>query len=188
MRRVIILVGLIAEFALGVPSGATAYPVSWKPNDVTFDDGGTAYGTFTTDLTTGNVLGFDIVTTPGSTLNGFSYNAGTSYLYGNDVNQPNSFIIANSGNPFFIPYMQLTFEYPLTGGLAVDPIIPGNPPFAGYSFECNNCNPYRFVESGYATAPEPSTFALIGSALIALAAIRRHKRAAKVDPSGQSGK
>ena len=176
VHRIVVLIGSMLGFVLGGASSASAYPILWKLNSVTFDDGGTAHGAFTTDSTTGDVLGFDIVTTPGATLNGFTYNAGTSFLYGNNVNQPNSFIIANSGNPFFIPYMQLTFKYPLIGSLSVDPIIPGNPPFAGYSYECNNCIPFRFVESGYATAPEPGTLALIGSALVGLAAVRRCAR------------
>lgn len=168
-----VLAGVLAGLTHGAVSGAYANPISWTLENVTFDDGGTAFGTFTTDSVTGNLLGFDIVTTPGATLGGYTYTPQTTNFSGNNVNQPNSFIVGND-TQLIRKYIQLTFVHPLTGGLAVDPIIPGNPPVAAYSLECNDCNPFRFVETGIAVIPEPAMLTAFGIGLAGLGvALRR---------------
>lgn len=173
IRRAAILAGMMTGLVLSPIPGAQANPISWTLRNVTFDDGGTAFGTFTTDPATGDLRGFDITTTPGAVLGGYTYTPLTTNFSSNNLNQPNSFIVGNDTQQIRT-YIQLTFVHPLTGGLAVDPIIPGNPPFAAYSFECNDCNPFRFVESGDAVAPEPATLAIFGIGLAGLgAAIRR---------------
>ena len=175
IQRVVALAGLAAGLVLGAVPGANASSITWTLENVTFDDGGNAHGTFTTDPATGGLLGFDIVTTPGTTLGGFAYNPQTVSFVDNNLNQPNSFLIGNDSLP--VPYdLQLTFVHRLTGGLHVDPIIPGNPPIAAYSFECNDCNPFRFVESGFAVAPEPATLAVFGIGLAGLGVALRGRR------------
>ena len=185
VQRVVALAGLAAGLVLGAVPGARASSILWTLENVTFDDGGTAHGTFTTDSATGGLLGFDIVTTPGTTLAGFTYNPQTVNFVDNNLDQLNSFLIGNDIIP--IPYdLQLTFVHPLTAGLPVDPIIPGNPPVAAYSLECNDCNPFRFVESGFAVAPEPATLAVFGIGLAGLGVALRRRTQRR--PYGQGAR
>jgi hypothetical protein len=62
---------VVAFFAL-MALPANAVTLNWTLSGVKFDDGGAASGTFSTDSTTGNVLGFNIVTTAGALIPGFT--------------------------------------------------------------------------------------------------------------------
>ncbi len=91
---------------------ANASTIDWTLSGVTFDDGGTATGTFSTDSTSGNVTAFDIVTTAGTTLGGATYNSTASGIYSSDgVYSPNSFIVENFNTS---TYVNFEFVNPLT--------------------------------------------------------------------------
>ncbi len=72
IKSITLAVGLLL-FALPLPSFAST--IVWTLDGVTFEDGGTASGTFATDSTTGAVTSFNIVTTFGTTLEGTTYNS-----------------------------------------------------------------------------------------------------------------
>lgn len=65
------LVGLLSLAFLSFSLSAS--PVFWDLVGVTFDDGGTATGSFAFDASTGLYSAINITTTHGSTLNGKSY-------------------------------------------------------------------------------------------------------------------
>lgn len=69
---------LFAALFFGVSVGANALPVNWELVDFQFNDGGTAYGSFTYDSDTNLFSGIDLYTTSGSMLSGrhFSSTAG----------------------------------------------------------------------------------------------------------------
>ena len=58
---------------LGLPSIASADGVTWDLSGVTFDDGGTASGSFVYDADTNTVNDIDIVTTAGTAFGGATY-------------------------------------------------------------------------------------------------------------------
>jgi len=69
MRTICLTLVLIA--ALSTAGSATA--LTWTLTGVTFGDGGTAFGSFSYDATGGAYGAVDIVTSPGSSLGGATY-------------------------------------------------------------------------------------------------------------------
>jgi len=174
---------VIGSLALAISAAASA-PVlasiiNWTLEGVTFDDGGTASGTFSTDSSTGDIVSYDITTTAGSSaLSGREYDPTTPPFVVNNQSGPNSFALLTGG-----PYINLTFLNPLTSG-GIDPIVIGTyqSSDSAKSYECGNCFPIRLVATGEATSlpvPEPSTWAmmLIGFAALGWVGYRFSRRA-----------
>ncbi len=73
-----------------VPSIASADGITWDLSGVTFDDGGTASGSFVYDASTNKYSSIDIITTSGTTLAGATYtslsllasSSDTGFLFG----------------------------------------------------------------------------------------------------------
>jgi hypothetical protein len=145
------LVSAFALCATAIAMPANATVINWTLDDVTFDDGGVATGTFSTDSTTGYITSFDITTTMGSALNGYVYDAATSFYFGSEISD-NSFLLYSGGGTGYI-YSQ--FVDPLTSG-GVDPMF--------VSLE-DSYGAWRTVTGGeaigVAAVPEPSTWAMM---------------------------
>ena len=161
---------------------ANASTIDWTLSGVTFDDGGTATGTFSTDSTSGDVTAFDIVTTAGTTLGGATYDSTASGIYSSDgVYSPNSFIVENFNTS---TYVNFEFVNSLTTPGTDDLILSVGTDYASY--ECNFCNPVRGIVSGDAVSgdnvgatPLPTTIPLFASGLGALGLLgwRRRRKA-----------
>lgn len=153
----VILVG--AAFS-SIPANAST--IDWQLSGVTFDDGGTASGTFSTNSTNGDVIAFDIVTTGGTTLGGTAYDSTASNTFSsNGIYSPNSFILSNFDTS---TYVNFEFDNPLTGN-GIDKLI-----LSDGSYECNMCATVRAVVSGEAisdigTAPIPPSIAIFATGL-----------------------
>lgn len=163
IKSIVLGIGLLV-FALPLPSFAST--ILWTLSNVTFDDGGTAFGTFETDLT-GSVTAFNITTAFG-TLAGATYNATTSSVYDNELSV-NSFVLATN-NPFAWPYINFAFSVPLTSYGTNFLVVDVNLPAEQVSFECSDslCElGSRFMTGGSAFStpvggiPEPSTWAMM---------------------------
>ncbi len=72
---------------LMVVGAAQAMPLTWTLEDVVFDDGGTAYGSFIYDASTNIFSDIDVTTTLGTVLSGAHYQFATFQLntFGNGV-------------------------------------------------------------------------------------------------------
>lgn len=175
----------IALIALTGASLASAAPVTWNLLDISFDDGGSASGSFVFDADTETVLSWDI-----TTLDSVNPNLPTPFTFTNTnphlifVDGPGDFaglnghsIIFNDGTTTSGGARQLRFATlsPLTnagGTVGLDLAL-----FAGDSnIECNNCGSPRYITGGFLTTnpiPLPASVLLLGSALGGLVLRRR---------------
>lgn len=165
MKRLLSAVGLVLVLASGQVSANILYTFS----GVTFDDGGTLNGTFTTNDAITALLDFNITTSAGVGI-GFNYTT----------------VTASSGStslPFILVLtdgtldniLQVTFNGGLTALGA--PITIGT----NDSFEQTTAPARRDITAGNVivgnVAPEPSTIGLLGIAVLGLLAARRRRRA-----------
>jgi hypothetical protein len=174
LRKLVVLF-----FALGFGS-VQAFPVTWTLEDVVFDDGGIAFGSFDYDTDTNAYSAINITTTAGSTL------SGTQYGF---INPDNPFI--TSDNPQFVDAtgdltgaqtLPLYLQEGLTNSGGVVAFKLGNS-LSGVSLEdvcfnsgCSVGGTPRFMVSGYVTAvPIPAAAWLFGSALAGLGWVRRKR-------------
>jgi len=167
MKRLLSLVGVVLFFAAAQASANIVYTFS----GVTFSDGGTLTGTFTTNNAFNTLIDFDITTSPGVGL-GFTY---TTLTAGSGSTSLPSIIVLSTATMDEI--LQVTFAGGLTATGA--PILIGT----FDSFEQAGPNARRDIVAGSAivapvTVPEPSTLALLTiGALGVLTSVRRRRQA-----------
>ncbi len=158
---------LLAGFCAAAVPGAHAYPVTLSLENATFDDGGTASGIIT--LNTLGYLGpFDVTTTAGTSLPGFTYPVAGGPA-GNIVN-PGS-VIDLFGASSAVDLHLVFVDVLQANGNTTDQLVLG----ASYecsSFACTGAS-QRFFTSGDVSIPEPVSMAILGTGLLGLAAARR---------------
>jgi len=167
MKRLLSLIGVVLFLAAGQASANIVYTFS----GVTFSDGGTLTGTFTTDNTFSTLVDFNITTSPGVGL-GFTY---TTVTAGSGSTSLPAILVLSTASLSEI--LQVTFD----GGLTAT----GAPIKIGTfdSFEQAGPNARRDIVAGMATVatnsvPEPSTLALLAiGALGVLTSVRRRRQA-----------
>jgi hypothetical protein len=143
---------------------ANASTIDWTLSGVTFDDGGTASGTFSTDSTSGSVTAFDITTTAGTSLPGFLYDSASSFQFTNNYFNANSFLLLSD---FGLPYLTLEFNNPLTSP-GIDALVPGQFDVRVGGWECNNnCRDITGGEAVSAT-PLPATWTMLIAGFVGL--------------------
>jgi hypothetical protein len=165
---------------LCVPSVASADGITWTLSGVTFDDGGTATGSFVFDATTATVISAAIVTAggthPGNTYTGM--NMGST-----DISDPLAEIVflpdPSLADLTGTPALDLVFFSDLTNSGGTFALV-GNS-LGGGEVNCGDAKctfadtAIRLIAAGevvspVVTTPEPSTFLLVGMGLVALLA------------------
>ena len=162
MKRVLLLVGMVLFLTAGQASANILFTFS----GVTFNDGGTLTGTFTTNDAITALIGFDITTSAGAGI-GFHYTPATA---GSSSTSLPSIIVVST--PTLDNILQVTFSGLTALGA---PILIG----AFDSFE-QTLSARRNIIAGSAivarTVPEPSTIALLGMGVLGLLASVRRRR------------
>jgi hypothetical protein len=167
MKRLIAAAGLVV-LALGLTPGRASADIIYTFSGVTFDDGGTLAGTFTTNDAITALLDFDILTS-GGTSAGFHYTAATA----DDSSTSLPFILVLNTPPTLDNILQVTFDGGLTATGA--PILLGT----FDSFEQNDPDRRDITAGSVIVAqavPEPATAALAGLGLLGLSYARRRRR------------
>ncbi len=163
-----------------VPSIASADGISWTFSGVTFDDGGTASGSFNYDAVAHTYSAINVTTTTGTTLAAATY---TSLSFLAIPSDTGVVFGASSGDLTNTPLLFLLFDAHLTnsGGIVQLSLLPPNDSVEGF---CTNpdCSAFsiRSVTGGEVVGtvvtPEPAAISLLGMGLIVLlvsAAIRK---------------
>jgi hypothetical protein len=155
-----------------VPSIASADGITWDLSGVTFDDGGTASGSFVYDAAANTYSSINIITTSGTTLAGATYtslsllasSSDTGFLFG-----------ASSGDLTSTSVLFFLFDASLTnsGGIVQVSLLPPNDSIEAF---CTNSDCSAFSSRsvtggelvGTVVTPEPAAILLLGMGLIIL--------------------
>lgn len=162
-----------------------AAPITWVLEDVTFEDGAIATGSFVFDADSNSVLDWNIGVSGGDVwvFPDFSYTPATITAIGvfqAGAGQSLQFFVdgnAPGGTPES-RLLSLTTDTALTNaGGSVSLLSQVSTPDGMFeSVECYNCNPFRLIVSGTLTAiPLPAAFWLFGSGLIGLIGLARRR-------------
>jgi hypothetical protein len=177
---------LIAAFMLvlmfGVPSIASADGITWDLSGVTFDDGGTASGSFFYDAVANKFDPISVKTTSGSVLTGATYTS-LSFLGGSS--DTGLLLGVSGGDATNTSLLFLLFDATLTnsgGVIKLSIMPPDNNSVEGFCHDplCSDFT-MRSVTGGELVSeavktPEPASISLLGMGFIALlisAAIRK---------------
>jgi hypothetical protein len=177
MNRLIfrsVLTALVLVVLFCVPSIASADGITWDLSGVTFDDTGTASGSFVYDATTNTYSSIDIITTPGAAFGGATYTS-LSSAFGSSST---GLLLGPSGDLTGTPLLFLLLGSDLTNSGGTVPLIVSGENQSGEG-TCDNsdCSLNTLLRSttagqvvGTVSTPEPSALSLLGLGLVALLA------------------
>jgi hypothetical protein len=167
-----------------VPSIASADGITWDLSGVTFDDGGTASGSFVYDASTNKYSSIDIITTLGTAFGGDTYTSLSSAFDSSST----GLLVGASGDLTNTALLFLLYGADLTNAGGTVPLIVSGENQGGEG-TCDNsdCSLTTLLRSttagqvvGTVSTPEPSVLSFLGlglGALLAGAAIRKLSRA-----------
>jgi hypothetical protein len=161
---------------LCVPSIALADGITWSLSGVTFDDGGTASGSFVYDALTNTVSSVNIVTTAGTTFGGNTY---TALDPGFDPPVPFDIPVVPNASGDLTGTKVLDLELPMPGltnlGGTVNLLLGVAAEDVCSNSDCSQVadTPFRMITAGelvspVITTPEPPAFLLLGTGLVCL--------------------
>lgn len=178
--KFLIITNASAIAVFDASSSVKAAVVNWSLDGVTYNDGGTARGSFQYDADTNQIGNFDISVTDGSTFSSFDYQL--AGLFGGFDGTGFSLRNFYSNNRWF----QLTFDSPLTNAGGIVSYTP-KISFEAICFDVNCSTPVlpaRFVSAGTfvgtaSTKKVPEPLTTMGTVLAGAMGIAIKKKRAK---------
>jgi hypothetical protein len=181
-RVILAVFTLTAGVVLCCPTPAVAAVLTWTLHDVTFDDGGTAEGTFEYDADTNTFSDLNISVSGGDAtfFPAFVYSTATSHLRpplsANDLSIDANVVVIGEQRTLF-----MQFEQPLTnaGGISVVQNPDGlggdsefrtlvtSPPFGQRGFELGGT---------VSAVPEPSSFGIVAFGALTASLLLKRRR------------
>jgi hypothetical protein len=173
---------VLAASTLLFAAAAEAAPVTWNLQNWTFDDGGTASGSFVFDASTRSYSNVSVLSTSGTVR------TGARYVLPDPASAGNANFAAWVTGLFAdftgTPVMAVNWVSALTdaGGTVGVKLAGFHGEYACDDASCNGAvDPARFLRSGAVTTvttvavPLPATLPLVGLALTMLGALRRRR-------------
>ena len=153
-----------------VTSLASAAPVRWSLEDVVFDDGGTAFGSFTYDAATNEYSDIDVATTSGTVATGGYYDICNEFFCAGSVSDS---LVVFGMSTDISKWFVISFDGSLSDSGDIVQISTG--PTSTGPCQNSSCESLgRNVVSGSVSAvPVPAAVWLFGSALAGLGWLRR---------------
>ena len=178
MRRLTfrnLITSLMLVLLFCVPTIASANGIPWNLIGVTFDDGGTASGSFVYDAATNTYSSINIITAGGTAFGGATY-TNLSGIFGSSST---GMLLGASGDLTNTALLFLMFGADLTNSGGTIPLIGVGEGTCDNS-DCSASTLLRSITAGNVVAtvstPEPSALSLLGlglATLLAGAAIRK---------------
>jgi hypothetical protein len=188
----------LAALACAVPPSFSA-PLVWQLRDIKFDDGGTAFGSFTYDASIGKVLDWNIVAS-GHGADTFGTPIDIPFVNVPGCNDPacdiarrvasglppqDDFAFSHGSSPASNGFLSLIAARPLTNDRGVVSLIAGPPAAGSYLSCCETAVQTELVSGFLDSVPEPASALGILAGIAALAGIQWARRRSSNHAHGQ---